>query len=63
MKTNPPLYKQIYRCVFLNYKKWKLARAYSKVAVNLLHSRNSLECELGEKIREKSDKLWAEIYE
>lgn len=54
-----PLYKQIWRCIFLNHSKWKLARAYSKVAVDLLFTEDH---ELGEKIKEKSDTLWAEIY-
>lgn len=58
-----PLYERIWRCIFLNHRKWKLARAYSKVAVNLLHSNNSVDRELGQAIREKSDQIWAEIYE
>lgn len=59
MKTIPPLYKRVFICCVLNRKKWKLARAYSKVAVDLLFTE---EHEMSEKIREKSDKLWAEIY-
>lgn len=55
---NIPMHKRVWHCLF-NYKKWRLAQAYNKVAASLLLSRDH---ELGEEVNKRANKLWLEIY-
>jgi hypothetical protein len=46
-------------CWVLRRRQWKLAKAYNRVAANLLLSEHH---ELGEKIRELGDRQWEKVY-
>lgn len=43
----------------LQYRKWKTAQAYNKVAIDLLHSTRH---HLGTRLRELGDAKWAKLY-
>ena len=58
--TAIPWWKKVLICCVFKRKKWKLARAYNKVACSMLNSEN---WEIGAKVRDEGDKLWAEIYD
>lgn len=53
-----PGWKRFLIC-HLNRRKWKVARAYNTVCVDLMHGLN---WELGDTIREHGNVKWAELY-